>query len=474
MATAGLNHDIREVPNWYTNKAKKKSRSSTSTHRGRPSATSPSTRPAGLVMCTSSETPGEYGKDLVGVRMAFEVAGIEETEDHYVMTLSFRPQGRFAGTPGQEQFFIEKEGAIAYRQVLSLPEVERRRRFPVVPVLIAVVLIAIVGGVGAVFASGALGGGRDDTTAVPGVAVASTATPTPTVAEPAVASAQVTAAEIQALVEAAVAAAAAQGASAEEIEALATLEVEQAAAEAAIPLSASELESIAAAALVAAVSVPDPTVAIAGASAADMEALVEFAVELAAAGAQAVQIREEVEKYALDEVGPYASERIRARSHRCSGHRGNRHACASSHGSTSAVAVATVAPVAVIAQATAAAPAVQVVQARGTLNYYHPVRWGGEESLDPAVRQRWEPITEVVYDRLIRLNRGGQPIPRVAESWEVNSDATSWTFNIRNGVTFSDGRPLTAKDAPSLHLTMGQHYLNPDEPHLDWHRNGAL
>ncbi len=53
--------------------------------------------------------------------MAFEVVAEEETADHYVVTLSFRPQGDFEGVPGQEQFFIDKEGAVAHRQVLRLP-----------------------------------------------------------------------------------------------------------------------------------------------------------------------------------------------------------------------------------------------------------------------------------------------------------------------------------------------------------------
>ena len=72
-----------------------------------------------LAMRTARESPGDYGRRLSGVSMAFEVVEEEDTEDHYVITLSFRPQGRFTGTPGQEQFFIEKEGAIAHRQVLS-------------------------------------------------------------------------------------------------------------------------------------------------------------------------------------------------------------------------------------------------------------------------------------------------------------------------------------------------------------------
>ncbi|MGZ4430942.1 MAG: ABC transporter substrate-binding protein, partial [Gaiellales bacterium] len=36
--------------------------------------------------------------------------------------------------------------------------------------------------------------------------------------------------------------------------------------------------------------------------------------------------------------------------------------------------------------------------------------------------------------------------PVLAESWSANSAATEWTFKLRNGVTFSDGSPLTSAD----------------------------
>ena len=39
---------------------------------------------------------------------------------------------------------------------------------------------------------------------------------------------------------------------------------------------------------------------------------------------------------------------------------------------------------------------------------------------------------------------GLQPV--LAESWTPNSAADVWTFKIRQGVTFHDGRPLTADD----------------------------
>jgi hypothetical protein len=47
--------------------------------------------------------------------IAFEVISEEDPEDHYVVTLSFRPQGDFEGTPDQEQFFMKKEGTVAVR-----------------------------------------------------------------------------------------------------------------------------------------------------------------------------------------------------------------------------------------------------------------------------------------------------------------------------------------------------------------------
>lgn len=36
--------------------------------------------------------------------------------------------------------------------------------------------------------------------------------------------------------------------------------------------------------------------------------------------------------------------------------------------------------------------------------------------------------------------------PRIAESWAPNADGSEWTFKIREGITFHDGTPLTAKD----------------------------
>ena len=95
-----------------------------------------------LAMSTARDAPGDYGGVFQGASMAFAVTEAEETEDYYVISLSFRPQGRFSGTRGQEQFFIEKEGTVAHRQVLDLPRPERR--IPVIPVAIGLAVVGVV------------------------------------------------------------------------------------------------------------------------------------------------------------------------------------------------------------------------------------------------------------------------------------------------------------------------------------------
>lgn len=52
-----------------------------------------------------------------------------------------------------------------------------------------------------------------------------------------------------------------------------------------------------------------------------------------------------------------------------------------------------------------------------------------------------------VYETLIVQDQDGSLIPGLAESWTESDDATTFTFTLREGVTFSDGTPFTAEDA---------------------------
>ncbi len=53
----------------------------------------------------------------------------------------------------------------------------------------------------------------------------------------------------------------------------------------------------------------------------------------------------------------------------------------------------------------------------------------------------------LTYDYMITYSMEDMsPEPGLAESWEVSDDGLTWTFHIREGVTWSDGQDLTAKD----------------------------
>ena len=54
----------------------------------------------------------------------------------------------------------------------------------------------------------------------------------------------------------------------------------------------------------------------------------------------------------------------------------------------------------------------------------------------------------LTYDSLIDWSaKDFAPIPGLATKWEESADHLTWTYTIREGVKFSDGKPLTAKDA---------------------------
>jgi peptide/nickel transport system substrate-binding protein len=52
-----------------------------------------------------------------------------------------------------------------------------------------------------------------------------------------------------------------------------------------------------------------------------------------------------------------------------------------------------------------------------------------------------------VFDCLTEVAADGKIKGELAESWESSADARTWTFNLRKGVTFHNGRDFTADDA---------------------------
>ncbi len=51
-----------------------------------------------------------------------------------------------------------------------------------------------------------------------------------------------------------------------------------------------------------------------------------------------------------------------------------------------------------------------------------------------------------VYETLVRLQADGSITGLLAESWEVSDDALTYTFTLRDGVSFHNGDPFTADD----------------------------
>ena len=54
----------------------------------------------------------------------------------------------------------------------------------------------------------------------------------------------------------------------------------------------------------------------------------------------------------------------------------------------------------------------------------------------------------LIYESLVVIDDNGLPQPHLAESWTETGGGKTWTFRLRDNVTFSDGTPLTAYDVP--------------------------
>ena len=62
-----------------------------------------------------------------------------------------------------------------------------------------------------------------------------------------------------------------------------------------------------------------------------------------------------------------------------------------------------------------------------------------------------------LYNGLIENGPDNKPVPELAETWEAKPGAREWVFNLRKGVTFSNGKTFDADDAIySLNLHRGK------------------
>src|SRR5215510_13842782 len=69
-------------------------------------------------------------------------------------------------------------------------------------------------------------------------------------------------------------------------------------------------------------------------------------------------------------------------------------------------------------------------------------------TLDPAL------VTDVyggaivrqIFDGLVQFDANLRPIPALAEFWEASRDGHTWTFALRQGIKFHNGREVVAQD----------------------------
>jgi len=94
-------------------------------------------------------------------------------------------------------------------------------------------------------------------------------------------------------------------------------------------------------------------------------------------------------------------------------------------------------------------------------NILHIVSFADIRTTDPHIAYEFEtwPAASLFYRGLITMN-GDTPEPALAESWTISEDGTVYTFTLRDGVKFSNGRQITAEDVKYSF----ERLLNPELP----------
>ncbi len=77
------------------------------------------------------------------------------------------------------------------------------------------------------------------------------------------------------------------------------------------------------------------------------------------------------------------------------------------------------------------------------------VQYGSNpETLDPSLNSAVDGGNTIitVFETLLIINENNEAVPGQAESWTTSEDGLTWTFTMRDGLKWSDGSELNAKD----------------------------
>jgi peptide/nickel transport system substrate-binding protein len=64
-------------------------------------------------------------------------------------------------------------------------------------------------------------------------------------------------------------------------------------------------------------------------------------------------------------------------------------------------------------------------------------------------------VWDLMHDPLWDRDENFEPVSWLAEKWDVSDDSKVWTFYLRDGLTFSDGSPITAEDVKASFEYLG-------------------
>ena len=94
---------------------------------------------------------------------------------------------------------------------------------------------------------------------------------------------------------------------------------------------------------------------------------------------------------------------------------------------------------------------------RGTL-----ILRGGSSQFPASFNPLLNDVRLWLFDGLVRFDEDMNPIPDLAESWEISDDGLVYTFKLRDDVEFHDGTPMTAADvAFTAQLTLDETINSP-------------
>lgn len=84
-----------------------------------------------------------------------------------------------------------------------------------------------------------------------------------------------------------------------------------------------------------------------------------------------------------------------------------------------------------------------------TTNYLK-IQDDNPDTVDPQATTEYYTVAMNIFDRLVEVKANGdgtsEIVPSLAKSWEISDDGLTYTFNLNEGVKFSNGADLTSSD----------------------------